>query len=60
MVIDKNGINGETFFQGILQDLRPRDVLLLSVDNTTKKHTKPSCKTTRYQNCVYKYPEAEH
>jgi len=36
MVIDKNGINGKTFFQGVLQDLRPRDVLLLSVDNTTK------------------------
>ncbi len=36
MVIDKNGINGKTFFQRVLQDMRPRDVLLLSVNNTTK------------------------
>jgi len=34
LVIDKNGINGKTFFQRVFQDMRPDDVLLLSVNTT--------------------------
>jgi hypothetical protein len=34
LVLDKNGCNGKTFFQIVLQDLRVDDVLLIPVSNT--------------------------